>query len=77
MNEELCNAVNHPAHYNDGAIECIEAMRIMFGDEKVKAFCELNAYKYLWRAGKKGDAKEDIEKAKWYSEYLSMMEACI
>lgn len=62
------DAVNHPSHYQ-GGIECIEAMRIQFGDEAVYHFCQLNAFKYLWRTGKKGDAEEDIEKAKWYTDY--------
>lgn len=29
-------------------------------------FCVGNAIKYLWRAGRKGEAVEDLEKAKWY-----------
>jgi len=29
-------------------------------------FCLGNALKYIWRAGLKGDAVEDLEKAKWY-----------
>jgi hypothetical protein len=29
-------------------------------------FCCGNAIKYLWRAGEKGDAIEDLRKALWY-----------
>jgi len=29
-------------------------------------FCVGNAIKYLWRAGLKNNAIEDLEKAKWY-----------
>ena len=29
-------------------------------------FCLGNALKYLWRAGLKGDAVEDLKKARWY-----------
>lgn len=29
-------------------------------------FCLGNALKYIWRAGLKGDAIEDLEKARWY-----------
>lgn len=29
-------------------------------------FCIGNAIKYLWRAGEKGDALEDLKKARWY-----------
>ena len=31
-------------------------------------FCIGNAMKYLWRAGLKGDAVEDLKKAVWYIE---------
>ena len=65
--------VNHPSHYQ-GKRECIEVMRKMFGDEAVKGFCKCNAYKYRFRAGRKGSAEEDIKKAEWYEEYLFAME---
>lgn len=29
-------------------------------------FCLGNAIKYIWRAGMKGDAVTDLEKARWY-----------
>jgi hypothetical protein len=29
-------------------------------------FCRGNALKYIWRAGEKGDAVEDLRKAIWY-----------
>ena len=59
--------VNHPKHYNrPGRKECIEEMLDIYGSEKVLAFCELNAYKYKYRAGLKGSKKEDLEKAEWY-----------
>lgn len=31
-------------------------------------FCLGNAIKYIWRAGLKGDAVEDLKKARWYIE---------
>lgn len=64
---EKLDAVNHPAHYNRGNIECIDAMISAFGKEEVIIFCKLNAFKYIWRAGQKSsDGTEDIEKAIWY-----------
>ncbi|NLH92526.1 MAG: DUF3310 domain-containing protein [Atopobium sp.] len=67
-NKSGCDTVNHPSHYTDGNIECIDAIQSALGDEKFKAFCRGNALKYLWRAGKKeGEpAEKDLEKAKWY-----------
>lgn len=64
--------VNHPKHYSNGKYECIEVMRDVFGDEAVKTFCMLNAFKYTWRAGKK-NGNEDVKKATWYLEYASKL----
>lgn len=57
-------AIKHPAHYaaNPEGIECIQVTQWM-------NFNIGNAVKYLWRAGKKGDAREDLEKAKQYIEF--------
>lgn len=53
--------VDHPEHYNahPSGVECIDVAEC-FG------FSIGNAIKYLWRAGLKGDAVEDLEKARWY-----------
>jgi hypothetical protein len=57
--------VNHPAHYESGplvAIECIDIARHL-------SFCRGNAFKYVWRCGKKGgkeQAIDDLRKALWY-----------
>lgn len=55
--------INHPAHYTAfpqgfGA-ECIEYTRHM-------PFSQGNAFKYLYRAGSKGDMAEDLGKCAWY-----------
>lgn len=56
--------VNHPAHYGGDStyetIKVIEAWSLNFHVG--------NAVKYLSRAGKKGDAVEDLRKAAWYIE---------
>ena len=59
------NNVDHPSHYNQGGIECIDAMVAAYGKEAVSVFCLLNAFKYLWREEHK-NGKEDLEKAIWY-----------
>lgn len=67
--------VNHPSHYNiAGRKECIVEMLETFGVQKTKAFCELNAYKYRYRAGLKGDAEKDFAKADWYEDYSKSLE---
>lgn len=60
--------VNHPSHYNHGKLECIDIMEDVFGIDETKAFCKLNAFKYLVRAELKGNESEDIDKALWYLE---------
>lgn len=53
--------VNHPPHYTShpSGIECIQITEHY-------NFCIGSAIKYLWRAGLKGDAVEDLKKAVWY-----------
>ena len=59
------DVVNHPAHYTNGSIECIDAMVSAQGVESVKEFCINNAFKYIWRYKNKNGA-EDVAKAVWY-----------
>lgn len=58
--------VNHPSHYQGKKYECIDIMLDVFGREKTLAFCELNAFKYLWRSDSKGTDTQDKKKAIWY-----------
>jgi hypothetical protein len=59
----MSDIVNHPPHYtkHPSGIECIQITEHM-------NFCLGNAVKYIWRAGLKNNAIEDLEKAKWYIE---------
>lgn len=59
------NAITEPEHYS-GPIECIDAIRAALGDASFVDYCRANALKYLWRAGRKGDALEDLQKARVY-----------
>lgn len=58
--------VNHPAHYKQGGVECIEAIKAALGQEGFIAYCKGQVVKYLWRAHHKGNALQDAEKAEWY-----------
>lgn len=65
--------VNHPSHYiNSDGKECIDVMIDTFGIDAVITFCKLNAFKYMFRAGKKEGSpeKEDLDKAAWYTNYM-------
>lgn len=57
--------VNHPSHYNQGNIECIDALIAAHGKQAVADFCLCNAHKYIWRTLDK-NGKEDCDKAIWY-----------
>lgn len=61
--------VNHPSHYNEGKIECIEYIKDKFTDEELYGFCIGNAIKYITRAEHKGKKEEDLRKAIWYIDY--------
>lgn len=57
--------VNHPKHYTNGAVECIDAIHSALGDEGYKDYCVGQVFKYLWR-WKHKNGIEDIRKAQWY-----------
>ena len=58
----MSDNVNHPEHYQSAAgieaIDVIEAFDLTFNLG--------NACKYILRAGKKGPALTDLQKAEWY-----------
>jgi len=60
--------VNHPPHYTSGPVETIDGIEAALGGEGFFDYCRGNALKYIWRAGLKGDPKEDLRKAIWYLE---------
>ena len=61
----LHDSVNHPDHYTQGKLECIDAIEAALGVDGFKDFCIGCAIKYLWR-WKYKDGKKDIAKAQWY-----------
>lgn len=68
------NSVDHPSHYNDYDVEVIEMMRRIWGDDAVKTFCKLNAFKYRMRAGHKDDLEQDLKKEQWYLDFIEQLE---
>lgn len=66
--------VNHPKHYEGHcSIECIDNMRLIFGNQIVADYCMVNAYKYLSRHKYK-NGYEDLCKAKWYLDKAEELE---
>lgn len=66
--------VNHPPHYTDGGIETIDFIQAKMSAEETRGFLKGNVLKYLSRAGKKGAALTDYQKAKWYLDRLVRLE---
>ena len=64
--ERTKDIINHPAHYTNGKIECIDAIESATANlTGFKGYCAGNAIKYLWRWHSKGGT-EDLRKAAWY-----------
>ena len=62
--------VNHPSHYTQGSIECIEALEAATVNKQgIEAICVANIIKYLWRYESK-NGLEDVKKAQWYLQKL-------
>ena len=61
--------VNHPPHYVDGGIECIEALEASLTQEEFRGYCKGNIQKYIWRERMKGGV-ESLKKAAWYLDRL-------
>ena len=59
------DTVNHPVHYTECSLECIDVMLAVFGRKAVTDFCILNAFKYMWRYEHK-NGLEDLQKAERY-----------
>lgn len=69
-NNQLNDPVEHPSHYTQGEVECIDALRSALTPEEFRGFCKGNAMKYLWRSNLKGRREQDFAKAKWYVERM-------
>ncbi|WIL01612.1 hypothetical protein LGFCKLCI_00012 [Klebsiella phage vB_KpnM_SCNJ1-Y] len=66
----MADVVNHPSHYTQGGIECIDAIKAAtVGKTGIDAVCVANVVKYLWRYEEK-NGLEDVKKARWYLERL-------
>ena len=70
VKEPNIDMVNHPSHYTQGGIECIDALKAATVSKTgIEAVCTANAIKYLWRYEEKNGI-EDVKKARWYIDRL-------
>lgn len=69
--KELYNdPVNHPSHYTQGGIECIDAIEAACtGLNGEEGYCVGQVIKYIWR-WKHKNGLQDLEKAQWYLNRL-------
>ena len=66
------DVVNHPKHYTQGEIECIDAIKYINKKLHMKGYegyCLGNFIKYIWRCNFK-NGWEDIDKAIFYLDKL-------
>jgi len=63
------DSVNHPSHYTQGTVECIDAIESSMTPEEFRGYLKGCQMKYIWRYQHKG-GMEDLKKARWYLDRL-------
>ena len=62
----MTDRVNHPSHYTQGSVECIDALQsLTTGLDGYEGYLVASSVKYLWR-WKFKNGLEDLNKAKWF-----------
>lgn len=69
MEDQENDMVQHPPHYTQSGVECIEAIEAALGKDQFKGYLRGNILKYIWRYPYK-NGSEDLEKAHWYLHNL-------
>lgn len=59
------DVVNKPKHYNQGSVECLEAIEASMTKEQFVGYLKGNIQKYIWRFENKNGI-EDLKKAEFY-----------
>jgi hypothetical protein len=65
----MSDLINHPDHYNQSEIECIDAIQAALAPDEFRGYCKGNILKYVWRERHKGSS-ESLKKARWYLDRL-------
>ena len=66
----MSDVVNHPPHYGEGKIECIDYLKDNMDIMMFMGYLEGNVKKYLHRYRYKNKPLEDLKKAQWYLNRL-------
>lgn len=70
----MSDMVNQPPHYNQGDIECIQAIEASMTPLEFLGYLKGSIIKYTWRYRYKDAPIEDLEKANWY---LARLMKCV
>lgn len=65
----MTDNINHPPHYRQGAVECIDAIEAALTPEEFAGYCKGNVLKYVWRERHKAGG-DSLAKAQWYLRRL-------
>lgn len=67
--------INHPSHYTNGDIECIDAIEsaVSANPNPKEIPCQTNILKYIWRYYSKDQPLKDLQKCRWYLDRLIKM----
>lgn len=66
----VADAVNHPAHYTNGFIECIDYMQDVLTPDEFRGYLRGQVIKYQHRLMAKGNPAQDAAKLAWYANRL-------
>lgn len=61
-----------PDHYKTDIYSCIDVIEDLCKNTKNDTFTDYNrfqSFKYIWRAGNKGDVLQDLKKAKQFLDF--------
>ena len=69
--EKQADVVNHPSHYANASVECIDAIEASMTGEQMAGYLRGNVQKYVFRAYSKHPTPLiDLKKAQWYLNRL-------
>tara|TARA_R110000737_G_scaffold290179_1_gene296719 strand:- start:261 stop:557 length:297 start_codon:yes stop_codon:yes gene_type:complete len=69
--EKQVDVVNHPSHYANASVECIDAIEASMTGEQMAGYLRGNVQKYVFRAYSKHPTPlVDLKKAQWYLNRL-------
>lgn len=68
--EKQQDVVNHPSHYTQGKVECIDAIEsAVEGLKGIEAVCTGHVIRYIWRWPHK-NGLQDLKKCRYYLDKL-------